>query len=95
MTRQFGTKLLVRVKDRADFENYVFGAESFLHFFPEILTDGVEVVRGERNNRKVAYYVINADGRKINDTAFFTAKELRRCLVILNEWRDDNEQGTD
>jgi len=74
----------VRIKDGVPFESFVFGADCFLANWPELRTTGIEVERALGYRGNVLYYVME-NGRKVNDTAFFTAQEMRECLEVLPE----------
>jgi hypothetical protein len=69
------------IKDRNAFERKVFGADCFLQWWPEILTTGVTIERQEVNG-KGWYYILGADGRRVNHTAFFTWKEMQGTLKL-------------
>lgn len=59
-----------RIKDEDEFLCNVFGADSMLEHWPELLTTGVQFtfIAG-------LFYVSN-NGKKINDTAFLTLEEF-------------------
>lgn len=62
----------VRVVDEEKFRRHVFGADSALDYWPELKTQGMEVkLVGEH------YYLLDALGNPINDSAFFTVEEMK------------------
>lgn len=73
----------VRVIDAAAFEANVFGGHCFLEYWPHITTTGVTV--GHHAGR---WYVLHENGMRINDTVFFTKKEMK----YLEEIKDATTQ---
>lgn len=67
----------VRIKDLKGFNSSVFGADSFLEYWPEILTTGVDVKKHE------GFYYILIKGKMSNNTAFFSKEEMKYFEEIL------------
>lgn len=54
----------------------VFGGECFIEQFPQLFDDGIDVeFIGE------FYYIVDASGRKVGDTHFFSQEELDAYFV--------------
>lgn len=66
----------VRVINQDSFENEVFGGESFIEYWPEILTTGIEVQKSGN------YHYVVIDGKIVNDTAFFSDEEMQYLEVV-------------
>lgn len=68
----------VRVVDEEKFRCHVFGADSALEYWPELMTEGKEVkLIGEH------YYLLDILGNPINDSAFFTVEEMKYLVKEL------------
>lgn len=68
----------MKVKAKSNFYN-VFGADSFIQHWPEILTTGIEV------QKYGSLYYVMADGKQVHDSAFFSEEEITNCLEVLSE----------
>lgn len=72
-----------RIKDKEAFLNRVFGADSFLEYWPEIMTEGVPLRRiGDY------YYIIDDNGKPVSDTAIFNDKEMLYLEEVHTEGLD-------
>ena len=66
----------VKIKDRRGFDS-VFGAESFLKWWPELETTGVEVKELDG-----WFYIVDpTTGRRAHDSAFFTEGDMKHLEV--------------
>jgi hypothetical protein len=71
----------VKIDNLAGFSSNVFGAGCFLANWPEIKTTGIDVIKQVGPSGGILYYVAE-NGRRVNDSAFFTPKEMRYLKVI-------------
>lgn len=64
-----------KIKDENKFRNSVFGADSFLEWWPELLTTGVELVKRPSTGHVPAdlWYI---DDPNASDCSFFTEEEM-------------------
>lgn len=67
----------MKVKANKNF-GQVFGADSFIQHWPEILTTGIEV------QKDGSLYYVMVDGKQVHDSAFFSEEELTNCLEVLS-----------
>lgn len=58
----------------------VFGADSFIEYWPEILTTGIRLMKG--SDVYGWYHVVDEQGKKFNDTAFFSAEEMEHLEKV-------------
>ena len=72
----------VKIKDLSGFECNVFGADCFLEYWPEIKTTGIEVQLFPAWENTERYYVMR-EGRKVNDSAFFSLKEMQYLEEVV------------
>lgn len=71
--------MIVTIKNKQEFMRSVFGAESFVEYWPELETSGV-TVRKESNGH---YYILDeCKPHTGNDTAFFTEEELEYLTIV-------------
>lgn len=75
-------QMKVKIKDLSGFQCNVFGADCFLEYWPEIKTTGIEVQLFPAWGNTEHYYVMR-DGKKVNDTAFFSLKEMQYLEEVL------------
>lgn len=68
--------MIAIIRDREDFLNYVVGADSFLEYWPELETTGVEITFIEE------HHYITSNGKMVNDTAFFTEDEMQYLISV-------------
>jgi len=68
----------MKVKAKSNFYN-VFGADSFIQHWPEILTTGIEIKKDS------SFYYVVVDGKIAHDSAFFSEEEFEQCLEVLSE----------
>lgn len=59
-----------KIKNLDNFKNEVFGSETFLMYFPELNTTGVELIEED------GFHYIAKDGKPVSDSAFFSTFEL-------------------
>jgi hypothetical protein len=62
----------VKVKDRKEFELAVYGADSFIEHWPEILNEGAEVIKSGS-----MFYLCNTRKGIVSDSAFFSPGEMK------------------
>lgn len=62
----------VRIRNRENFECFVFGADSFIEHYPELLTTGLTV-----HKESDGFFYVIKDEKIINDTCFFSGDEMR------------------
>lgn len=68
---------MYKVKNKDDFM-LVFGADSFLEYWPQLLTTGVEL-----KELSGCYYIV-INGVIAHDTAFFTEDEMQYLELVTN-----------
>ena len=76
-----GPYIRLKPKSPDAFDN-VFGADCFIHQFPNIFTDGVDTVRivgDTRVGKRVFYYVV-VDGKIWHDSSFFSGAEVQKYM---------------
>jgi hypothetical protein len=74
-------KKRVKVKERSEFENNVFGGECFCNNYPGILTTGVDIELMPAYGEK--WWFIMHEGKPVSDTAFFTKADLQYLEEIV------------
>jgi hypothetical protein len=69
----------IKIKDLEGFKNNVFGADSFLKYWPQLTTEGLQV---ELIND---YFYLIENGKLINDTAFFSRNEMEYLEQVVDQ----------
>lgn len=81
-TSGYTYRRVMRVVDIESFSTNVFGADCFLKNFPELTINGVLLQNAKHHGQKV-YHVVTMDGKRYNDTSFFTLTELQYLEDVL------------
>lgn len=64
----------VRIKNERDFRAGVFGGDCFVEYWPNLLTEGMEVEKHENG----FWYIVGG-----NDSSFFTEEDLEYLEIVL------------